>query len=111
MGTLQFKTNIKCDGCIKKVTPFMNADLRIVQWSVDTANPEKILTVRVEQMADEEVAHPPPTVCAPHAVVGIGHHKQLEIFAGFDECIGQPHGGFRRDVRIHLPHDQEQLTL
>jgi copper chaperone len=55
MGTLQFKTNIKCDGCIKKVTPFMNADLRIVQWSVDTANPEKILTVRVEQMADEEV--------------------------------------------------------
>lgn len=45
METLKFKTNIKCDGCIATVTPFMNNLSEISKWEVDTNNPEKILTV------------------------------------------------------------------
>lgn len=45
MKNLQFKTNITCGGCIKTVTPFLNALTEIVHWEVDTNDPSKILTV------------------------------------------------------------------
>ena len=45
MQTLQFKTNINCGGCIKAVTPTLNQELGTGNWQVDTANPDKILTV------------------------------------------------------------------
>lgn len=45
METLKFKTNIKCGGCIATVTPFLNDISEINKWEVDTASPEKILTV------------------------------------------------------------------
>lgn len=49
METLNFKTNIKCGGCIAAVTPFLNSIPSIAHvdgWNVDTANPDKILTVQ-----------------------------------------------------------------
>lgn len=46
---MQFKTNIKCGGCIEKVTPFLNAVAGTDGWKVDTANPEKILTVTADK--------------------------------------------------------------
>ncbi len=48
METLQFKTNIKCGGCIATVTPALNALKGIKHWEVDTANPEKILTIETD---------------------------------------------------------------
>lgn len=45
METLKFKTNIKCGGCIAAVTPHLNQLSEIEKWSVDTENPEKVLTV------------------------------------------------------------------
>ena len=45
MNQIQFKTNINCGGCIKSVTPFLNALDDLDAWQVDTAVPEKILTV------------------------------------------------------------------
>ena len=66
---------------------------------------------RPQQMADEEVAHPPLAVGAPHPVVGVGDDEQLEIFVGLDQRIDQPHRRLRRDVRVHLADDQEQLAL
>lgn len=45
MKTLKFKTNIKCGGCISAVTPTLDATTGIHHWGVDTANPDKILTV------------------------------------------------------------------
>ena len=45
MQTLKFKTNINCGGCIKAVTPTLNGEKAIQTWQVDTANPDKILTV------------------------------------------------------------------
>ena len=46
METLNFKTNIKCGGCIAAVTPYLNAIEQLDGWNVDTANPDKILTVQ-----------------------------------------------------------------
>jgi copper chaperone len=45
METLQFKTNIKCGGCLAKVTPGLNTTAGTSAWTVDINNPEKILTV------------------------------------------------------------------
>ena len=55
METLQFKTNINCGGCIAKVTPFLNQVEEIEDWRVDTANPDKILTINGEELSSEIV--------------------------------------------------------
>ena len=56
METLKFKTNIKCGGCVAKVTPGLNETAGINQWEVDINNPEKILTVTGESKEDQIVA-------------------------------------------------------
>jgi copper chaperone len=43
-----FKTNIKCSGCVAKVTPFLNKVAGEGHWQVDTENLNKILTVDPE---------------------------------------------------------------
>ena len=48
METLKFKTNINCGGCIATVTPALNGLKDIQHWEVDTANPDKILTVKAD---------------------------------------------------------------
>ncbi len=55
METLQFKTNINCGNCIKKVSPFLNKIEEIENWKVDTDNPDKILTVTGEAMLAETI--------------------------------------------------------
>ena len=55
MENLQFKTNINCDGCVAKVTPFLNETKGIRHWQVDTANKDKILTVQIDGMSKEKV--------------------------------------------------------
>lgn len=42
---MQFKTTINCGGCVAKVTPLLNGTEGIEAWSVDTINPDKVLTV------------------------------------------------------------------
>ena len=48
METTKFKTNIKCDACIAKVTPALNEAVGATHWKVDITNPAKILTVEGE---------------------------------------------------------------
>ena len=55
MKTLKFKTNIKCGGCIAAVTPHLNTAETVSNWSVDTTNPNKILTVEGENLSEAEV--------------------------------------------------------
>ena len=50
MKTLKFTTNINCSNCIKTISPFLNEKEGIITWSVDTDNPEKILTVKGEDI-------------------------------------------------------------
>ena len=45
MDTIQFKTTIKCSGCVSKATPFLNEALGEDNWEVDYTNPSKVLTV------------------------------------------------------------------
>ena len=53
MSTFQFKTNINCGSCIKSVTPFLNELDNVDAWKVDAENPDKILTVEID---DENVS-------------------------------------------------------
>lgn len=49
MKTVQFKTNIKCDGCVATVTPFLNKAVGSDHWKVDMLTPDKVLTVELEE--------------------------------------------------------------
>ncbi|MBD2722040.1 MULTISPECIES: heavy-metal-associated domain-containing protein [Hymenobacter] len=55
MSTLRFKTTINCGGCIKAVTPSLNREVGADNWQVDTANPDKILTVTGPQATASQV--------------------------------------------------------
>ena len=55
MKTIQFKTNIKCDGCIATVTPFLNDEKTIEKWEVNTNIPERILTVETNENSAEKI--------------------------------------------------------
>jgi len=48
MKTIHFKTNINCSGCLKSVSPFLNAVDNIDLWKVDLENPDKILKVTLD---------------------------------------------------------------
>lgn len=52
---LQFKTNINCSSCVKKVTPFLNDADGVYHWEVDTTNKNKVLTVKSEGITEQEV--------------------------------------------------------
>jgi copper chaperone len=49
MKTVQFKTNIKCSGCVASVTPELNKAVGENNWKVDLQSPDKVLTVSVEE--------------------------------------------------------------
>jgi copper chaperone len=51
----KFKTNINCSGCIAKVTPYLNETEGIKQWSVDTNNPNKILSIEMDSLSEDEI--------------------------------------------------------
>jgi copper chaperone len=55
METVQFKTNIKCSGCIATVTPVLNELVGEDNWEVDLQSPDKVLTVSTEQAGKEEI--------------------------------------------------------
>ncbi len=51
----QFKTNINCGGCINAITPHLNKAEGIIEWKVDTNNPDKILSVKSNRIKEEEI--------------------------------------------------------
>jgi len=55
MKILKFKTNIKCDGCISTVSPFLNSTKGIEKWEVDITIPEKILSVTTDNLSAEDI--------------------------------------------------------
>ena len=55
METVQFKTNIKCSGCIAKVTPALNELAGSDNWEVDINKPEKVLTVSANGLTEEQI--------------------------------------------------------
>ncbi len=56
MATVQkYRTNINCGSCVAAVKPHLDNDPKIRRWSVDTADPNKVLTVEGEDVARERV--------------------------------------------------------
>jgi len=51
----QFKTNINCGGCVASVKPHLDAAEGICHWEVDTANKDKVLTVEVDGITEQEL--------------------------------------------------------
>jgi copper chaperone CopZ len=49
MNTIKFKTNIKCSGCLSKVTPALNEEVGEGNWEVDLFTLKKTLTVHTEE--------------------------------------------------------------
>lgn len=52
---LKFKTNINCSGCVSKVKSFLDKLDGLEAWEVDTDNPDKVLSVKINQATDEEI--------------------------------------------------------
>jgi copper chaperone len=55
MSTLKFKTNIKCNNCIAKVSPYLDESIQIKEWNVDLENPDRVLTVTGEDITNEYI--------------------------------------------------------
>lgn len=55
MKTYQFKTNINCGGCISTVKPFLDNASGVEEWSVDTTQKDKILTVQTTEDSPSEI--------------------------------------------------------
>ena len=45
METMKFKTNLKCSGCVEKVTPYLNEAVGEKKWEVDLNDPARVITV------------------------------------------------------------------
>ncbi|MDR2270714.1 MAG: cation transporter [Sphingobacterium sp.] len=52
---IQFKTNLNCGGCVSKVSADLDNAEGICEWSIDTSNSDKILTVKSNGISEEEV--------------------------------------------------------
>ena len=55
MKELKFKTNIKCTGCLTKVTPALNEAIGQNNWEVDLATSNKILKITTSASEAEVV--------------------------------------------------------
>jgi copper chaperone len=55
MKDLQFKTNINCGSCVSKVTPVLDQTDGVCEWNVDTANKDKVLTVKTDSLSASEI--------------------------------------------------------
>jgi len=56
MNTINFKTNLKCEGCKNSVRPFLNKIDAINSWDVDLSHKDKILTVEANTLSEDEIA-------------------------------------------------------
>lgn len=44
METMKFKTNLKCSGCVAKVTPFLDEAVGEKKWEVNLNGPASVLS-------------------------------------------------------------------
>lgn len=50
MKILEFKTTIKCGGCIAAVKPHLDTLEGLSKWRVDVTHADKILTIETEHL-------------------------------------------------------------
>ena len=52
---MEFKTNIKCNGCMAKATPILDDKLGKGNWEVDLFTLKKTLTVKGNDKDEKEI--------------------------------------------------------
>jgi copper chaperone len=55
MSDLKLKTNIKCDACVAKVTPYLNEVAGKDGWQVDLKDPARVLTIKTDAVSNEQI--------------------------------------------------------
>jgi copper chaperone len=55
MKSINFKTNINCESCVRSITPFLNEIENINTWEVDTDHHDKLLKVSLNNDNEELV--------------------------------------------------------
>lgn len=55
MNTIKFKTSLKCEGCVAKITQGLNAVPSVKKWEVDLKSPNKVLTVEGENIREADI--------------------------------------------------------
>lgn len=56
METIKLKTTVNCYHCLSKITPFLKEIKEISDWSVDLADPDKVLSVTGKNLNFEKIA-------------------------------------------------------
>jgi copper chaperone len=54
MKTYNFKTNLKCSGCVSALMPFMNELKGIQNWNIDLENENKTLIINSDNSLSEK---------------------------------------------------------
>lgn len=55
MDSIKFKTNLKCEGCVDKVTPSLNNLDGVKDWAVDLKSTDRVLTVTGNNIEEKAV--------------------------------------------------------
>jgi copper chaperone len=55
MQTYNFRTTVKCGGCVATVTPFLDKLQGLKKWSFDLADSQRILTAEVEGIQPAQI--------------------------------------------------------
>ena len=53
--TFVFKTNMKCGGCVEKVTPVLNSLAGVARWDVDLTNSGRLLSVESDGVTEQQI--------------------------------------------------------
>lgn len=56
MTVTKYRTNLNCGNCVAAVKPHLDGDPAIRRWSVDTADPNKVLTIEGDNVPTSAVA-------------------------------------------------------
>jgi copper chaperone CopZ len=55
MSKLEFKTNLKCAGCMYAIKPYMDEIKGIKSWEVDLEDPDKTVKVENDTASVDEI--------------------------------------------------------
>lgn len=87
MEILQFKTNLNCSGCVAKLSPYLDGENQIEEWSVDVKNADKLLTVKSTGISTKDLIN----TIALAGFVAKSLHQQVDLHqAQNHDCCTKP---------------------
>ena len=52
---IKLKTNLMCEGCKSRITPFLDGEKQIKSWQINLEDENKVLTVEGEGISGEDI--------------------------------------------------------